>query len=365
MRLVNIIKGNWTWAVLGLIALLARYFFIKFPEDTEQIYSRGVFPVIRNLIDFSFGKFPIPSIYLFFAGLLVALYYFWKGWRLQKGRLNSLFFTGRNVLNFIGFLVFVFLLLWGFNYQRIPIFQQLSLEPLPLEQEELLSELQLTRDDLQAWRDQISKDTSALDQNIDYDELEDMVRQTIEEKIGMLGLEYSGNPRTRELYPGGFLRKLGILGIYFPFTGESYIDPTLHHLEKPFTLAHEMAHSCGVTDEGEANFFAWVVCTQSEIPLLNYSAQLRLISYQLKDLYRQDEDAYKSFVMTLGKGVRNDFADISENHRKIEPFSLELSRKSNDLYLKAQGVKAGVGSYAQLTMLAYAWRNKQIGENIP
>ncbi|WP_230981293.1 DUF3810 domain-containing protein [Echinicola salinicaeni] len=355
----KITKGNWTWALLGLIALLIRYFFIQYPEGTEQIYSRGIFPVIRNLIDYSFGKFPVPSIYLFFTGLLVALYYFWKGWRHQKGWLNSLVFTGRNVLNFLGFLVFAFLLLWGFNYQRIPVFQQLSLEPMPLHKEELLSELKLTRDDLHAWRAQISMDTSALTETVAFGELEDVVRETIAEKIAMLGLEYSGNPRTRELYPGGFLRKLGILGIYFPFTGESYIDPTLHHLEKPFTLAHEMAHSCGVTDEGEANFFAWVVCTQSDIPLLNYSAQLRLISYQLKDLYRQDVEAYKSFVKTLEKGVRNDFADISENHKKIEPFSLEISRKSNDLYLKAQGVKAGVGSYAQLTMLAYAWRNKK------
>jgi hypothetical protein len=35
-----------------------------------------------------------------------------------------------------------------------------------------------------------------------------------------------------------------------------------------------------------------------------------------------------------------------------------LSRKSNDIFLKTQGVKAGVMSYQQLPMLAYAWRKR-------
>jgi hypothetical protein len=35
-----------------------------------------------------------------------------------------------------------------------------------------------------------------------------------------------------------------------------------------------------------------------------------------------------------------------------------MSRKSNDLFLKSQGVKAGIKSYQQLPMLASAWRKR-------
>ncbi|AWW31069.1 DUF3810 domain-containing protein [Echinicola strongylocentroti] len=356
------LRKNWTWVILGLVCLVIRFIAVQFPEATERAYSREFFPVVRNVIDVSIARLPFPTVYVFFLGLLLALGgYFWKvvqrnGWK------RKLLFTGRCFLNFIGLLIFFFLVLWGFNYQRVPIFEQLGLKPLALEKETLLNELILTRDLLHQVRGNITEDTVAIGSTLPYGELEDVVRANIRENLYMMGLNFTGHPRTKQLYPEGLLRKLGILGIYFPFVGESYIDPTLHPLEKPFTIAHEMAHSYGVTDEGEANFIGWVICSHSDNPLLQYSGHLRLLSYQLNDLYRLDPDGYRHFLPTMDKGLRNDLIDISENHRKIKAFSLELSRRSNDLFLKSQGVKAGVKSYAQLPMLAYAWRNKLKGK---
>jgi len=356
------LKKNWTWAVLGVVCLIIRFFTIRFPDSTEHIYSRNFFPVIRNVIDSSIARLPFPTVYLFFFGLLVIISLFFWNLRFEKGWKAKLFFGMKSLLNFAGFMVFFFLMFWGFNYQRVPIFQQLGLKPKALEKEVLLREMELTRNILHQVRPYITDDSVAIGKTIEYIDLENVVRSTIRENLYLMGLNFTGNPRTKELYPAGLLRKLGILGIYFPFVGESYIDPGLHPLEKPFTIAHEMAHSYGVTNEGEANFIGWAICAHSENPLLQYSAQLRLLSYQLKDLYRLDTAAYKVFMKTLERGLKNDFADIAENHRQIEPISLELSRKSNDLFLKSQGVKAGVQSYAQLPMLAYAWRNRLKGD---
>ncbi|GGF33631.1 DUF3810 domain-containing protein [Echinicola rosea] len=356
------LKRNWTWVFLGVLCLVIRYFAVRFPEATERIYSREFFPAIRNIIDITVSRLPFPTVYLFFLGVLVSFGLFiWKV-RKRVGWKGKLLFSGRCVLNFGGFLVFFFLVLWGFNYQRVPIFQQLGLKPMALEKETLVNEMVLTRDLLHQIRPNISDDTVAIGSTLPYGELENVVRANIRENLYMMGLNFTGHPRTKQLYPDGLLRKLGILGIYFPFVGESYIDPTLHPLEKPFTIAHEMAHSYGVTNEGEANFIGWVICSHSDNPLLQYSGHLRLLSYQLNDLYRLDPAGYRQFLTTMDKGLRNDLIDISENHRQIKAFSLELSRRSNDLFLKAQGVKAGVKSYAQLPMLAYAWRNKLKGK---
>lgn len=355
------LKKNWTWTILGVLCLIIRYYAVRFPETTEKVYSRDFFPAIRNIIDISIARLPFPTVYLFFLGILLAIvFFFWKlasvsGWK------SKLLFSLRNLANFIGFLIFFFLVLWGFNYQRVPIFQQLGLKPQGLEKEVLVQELTLTRNLLHQIRPNITDDTVAIGSTIPYHELEDVVRANIRENLYMMGMNFTGNPRTKQLYPEGILRKLGILGIYFPFVGESYIDPTLHPLEKPFTIAHEMAHSYGVTNEGEANFIGWIICSHSDNPLLQYSGQLRLLSYQLNDLYRLDPAGYRQFLTTLDKGLRNDLISISENHRQIKAISLELTRKSNDLFLKSQGVKAGVKSYAQLPMLAYAWRNKLKG----
>jgi hypothetical protein len=350
-------RGNWTWFFLGLISILVRHFAILYPDRTEELYSRLFFPGIRNLIDKSISQLPFATVYLFVATIIILtgvyFYNLWQksGWKARVG------YSIRSLANSLGALVFFFLILWGYNYQRIPIFQQIGMKPVALNETQLIGEIELTRNILNQLRYNIEEDTLPIERIMDYPELEKLVRANMRENLFLLGLNFTGEPRTKQFYPAGFMRRMGILGIYFPFTGESYIDPTLHPLEKPFTIAHEMAHSYGVTDEGEANFIGWVICSNSDDPLLQYSGQLRLLRYQMNDLYRMSKEQYVEFYKTLPTGIRNDLLSIQRVNEQIKPFNLEISRKSNDLFLKTQGVKAGVNSYQQLPMLAFAWRN--------
>ena len=128
-------------------------------------------------------------------------------------------------------------------------------------------------------------------------------------------------------------------------------------------IAHEMAHSYGVTDEGEANFIAWVICTRSEEPILRYAAHLLLLRYQLRDYHGMDPDGALCWMENLPKGIIQDLISIRESAEAYPPLWLEMSRKSNDLFLKSQGVKAGIKSYQQLPMLASAWRHRIDREN--
>nr|WP_246611597.1 DUF3810 domain-containing protein [Arthrospiribacter ruber] len=351
-------KGNWTWTILGLISLLVRHFAVQYPEKTEEIYSRSFFPGIRNVIDKTISQLPFATVYIFVASVFALAVYFVYRLAKVQGWKQKLGYAIRNLFNSAGALVFLFLFLWGYNYQRVPIFQQLDLKPLALNETQLIQELELTRNISNQLRYNITVDTLAIEEIMDFPELEKLVRSNMRENLYLLGLNFTGEPRTKQFYPAGFMRKMGILGIYFPYTGESYIDPTLHPLEKPFTIAHEMAHSYGVTDEGEANFIAWVICSNSDDALLQYSGQLRLLRYQMNDLYRMSKELYSHFYKTLPAGIRNDLQSIQRAQQAIKPINQELSRKSNDLFLKTQGVKAGVNSYQQLPMLAFAWRNR-------
>lgn len=347
---------DWTWAFLGLLGLAFRFLAGQYPEATDRFYSQTFFPVIRNGIDLSLGKLPFPTVYLF---LVLALGLSWisfrrffrlVGWRHRAG------YALQATSNGLGALVFFFLFLWGFNYQRTPIFQQLKLQPKPLDAQQLIAEIELTQRLASMDRGRISQDTLALTELLEYSALEDLVRATMQENLEVLGLNFSGRPRTKQFSPEGLMRRMGILGIYFPFTGESYLDPSLHALEKPFTIAHEMAHSYGVTDEGEAHFIAWVICTRSEEPILRYTAHLLLLRYQLRDYYGMDPDGALCWMENLPRGIIQDLISIRESAEAYPPIWLALSRKSNDLFLKSQGVKAGIKSYQQLPMLAAAWR---------
>lgn len=336
---------------------MVRFFAVKNPEKTEEYYARTIFPAIRNLIDLSISRLPFPTVYIFVLTVILVITFFIYQFSQQIGWFSKLGYSIRSLINGLGALVFFFLILWGYNYQRIPIFEQIGMKPLPLSMEQVKGELELTRNILNQLRYNIEEDTVAIEKIMPYPDLERLVRANMRENLYLLGLNFTGEPRTKEFYPAGFMRRMGILGIYFPYTGESYIDPTLHPLEKPFTIAHEMAHSYGVTDEGEANFIAWVICSNSDNPLLQYSGQLRLLRYQMNDLFRMSRETYGEFLQTLPRGIRNDLISIQQANERIKPFNLEISRKSNDLFLRSQGVKAGINSYQQLPMLAFAWRN--------
>jgi hypothetical protein len=351
-------KRDWSWSFLGLLGLVLRYVAGRYPAATDELYSRTFFPGVRNLIDLSLGLLPFPSVYLFVGLLLGLLGFFIHKFRRKQGWKPRALYMLQATSNGCGALVFFFLFLWGFNYQRTPIFQQLALQPKSLNLQQVKEELLLTQRLAGYDRGRITTDSAAIDYLMNYEVLELLVRENMGEHLEVLGLNFTGQPRTKQFPPAGFMRKMGILGIYFPFTGESYIDPSLHPLEQPFTIAHEMAHSYGVTDEGEANFIAWVVCTNSENPALRYAGHLRLLRYQLGDYYGMAPEGYEGLTQTFPEGLKNDLNAIREASRVHRPFSLELSRKSNDLFLKSQGVKAGVNSYQQLPMLAYAWRQR-------
>jgi hypothetical protein len=70
------------------------------------------------------------------------------------------------------------------------------------------------------------------------------------------------------------------------------------------------------------------------------------------------KEIYIEYYKSLPTGIRNDLVSIQKSNELIKPFNLEISRRSNDLFLKTQGVKAGINSYQELPMLAFAWRNR-------
>ena len=64
---------------------------------------------------------------------------------------------------------------------------------------------------------------------------------------------------------------VGVGGYIGPFFGETHLNADLFPQQQPSSYAHELSHLLGVSNEDEANFWAYRICSNSDIPAVKYS----------------------------------------------------------------------------------------------
>ena len=350
---------------LGLFMLIIR--FITPPQYIEAFYSRFVFQGIRKLFDYTLALLPIPLLLIFY-GIMVYFVVKTLVFLLSKKRPLPRRFTegGLKMLNFLGFMLFGFFLLWGFNYGRPSFAKQIGMTVQKLDTTAIRQELLISAQEAIAARDTLIKqmlleNATTNDTNTIFSislDFETKIRQNVSILLEKYQFPARGNLRGRQIKPDGLLFRFGIAGIYMPYIGESSIDNALYPLEKPFSMAHEMAHGYGWTEEATANFVAYLSCIQSNDLLTRYSGYLSYYRYVASNFKRQFPKEYTIFRKSLPKGIQNDLTAIN-NRINQYPDWFDTS-SINDVYLKSQGVTEGVGSYSRMVVLVYSWRNSKI-----
>ena len=351
-------KTNWWWIGLGSLTVLVRILLGNFPHIIEKYYSQGFFLGIRTVIDSTVGLLPIPLIYLFFIVLIISL--FVKIRKLIQTHISFKNTLGKIVFSLITFLfglAFFFLVLWGFNYGRVPVEQTLKINPQPLSLVELKTELDQNHQAVVNARNQIPKiSSSPIDATFLPTDIENTIRKIVEEELHRLGYKTSGKVRGRLLTPKGILMRIGTSGVYFPWTGECNIDSGLHPVQIPFTLAHEFCHGYGFTDEGTCNFLAYLACIHSDNPMVQYSGFLGYWRYLASSYRRMDPENYKTYFDEIPKGILNDVIAIDKEIDKYPDIFPDFRDAFYDTYLKTQGISEGMKNYSRIVMLAKAWR---------
>ena len=353
---------NNRWIYLAAVALLLRLLFGFFPALAETLYAEGLFVVIRYCFDYTLALLPFSSV------LIVAAFFLWLLFRYIKSskRLNQAASRKQKGLNFlkgtlnvVAFLFFWFLFLWGFNYARPSVEDQVGMEAPPIPLEEIKATATSYLPQVLAARQAIPNQTdSALTASFLPHDLEDQVRESLEAALTTLGYAPHGQVRCRLVKPEGFLRAIGIQGIYMPFSGEGHVDASLHPILIPFTMAHEMAHGYGFTDEGTANFLAWLACEHAQDPMIRYSGQAALFQYLRADLRRFDPEYYRTFLDKMPAALLADRRAVIKNAKQFPNKMPGVAQAMNDIYLKSQGVKEGISSYSRVVVLALAWQKR-------
>ena len=107
-----------------------------------------------------------------------------------------------------------------------------------------------------------------------------------------------------------YFRAAAIDGMTDPFFLEVIINPDTLPFERPFVLAHEWAHLAGYANEAEANFVAWLACTQGDA-MARYSGWLAIFEHVAASLPRSDRTA---LAAQLAAGPRRDLVDAAARY---------------------------------------------------
>ncbi len=347
------------WIIMGIIAIAIKMLTGSTPYFIENFYSNFIFKGFRFISDHSIAYFGFPFIFLAVPFMLFIIFKVYKNNFNSSGNLIGILFNFLySTLASLMWLVFWFTILWGLNYNRPPIHDKLELKTVPISASYLKNEL-IQRDSiLEQTRNLILSQNQSITEKDLPSDLEDQVRRDLMKAMSDIGYDVYGKMRIRQL-PKGWLLRIATAGFYFPYTGEGHIDRALHPLQKPFTMAHEMAHGYGIGDEGTCNFLAYAACRNSSNPIIRYSGLLSFWRYLVID-YKRDRfvwDDYKIYREKLPKGIITDLDEINLNNEKYPDIFPKLREQTYDAYLKAQGVNEGIESYGMVVGLVLSWED--------
>lgn len=341
--------------ILGLLSLVSFQVLSRAPWFVEHLYTNLLYKAIRAIYAKTFFYIPFPLIYAFLLSVSIVIgVHFYRRIK-KKNKIKTFNF----ILNFSGWLIFLFYFLWGFNYARTDFNDRINLNIVKPDSTFLLEELIRTDSICLAIRKQLSEvDTVALSETMLPLNYQDIIRVSQKKIIKFLGEPDFAQVKIRELRPSGSLLRIKTAGVYFPFVFEGQIDNGLHAIEKPYVLAHEMAHANAITDEGVANFIGFLTCINSGNPFVEYSAWLEYEGHLFSNLRRNNKTLLIDSCYSRPDFVIADLKAIIERLNQYPDIAPKIRDLFYNNYLKVQGVHAGMESYSQIVQLAYSYKLK-------
>ncbi len=341
------------WILMVFLFTLIAYNGLKFkPEWAEQIYALKIFSGFRVLWDGTIAHLPFSLVYLWLCVVLICIVV-----HLQNLRQKA--WSWILLIKRIGQLLLLhaclFYWMWGFHYSRV-----MPWKPQPISDQKFYEEYYTQKDMLVT----LKKNHTGKSTSLDLAELEETIKVGVAAFLHKNSLPANGSPRCKFLYPKGSLLVWSTAGVYVPFAGESIIDPGLPVLSIPFTMAHEIAHAYGITDEGICNFIAYFACYQHKDASIRYAGTFNYFKYLLREIRLRDASFYRCELEELPEEIKQDMAEVHEALNRFPEFLPELRNWLYDFYLKRHGVMAGHQSYHEVVALVIQYKMSQQSDSM-
>ena len=357
------------WRHGVLIALLILVTLTKMIPLWGFIYTTRIYPVIGTLLSPISGFFPfaVGDIFIALSIAWVILYPIYEiGLRKKRA-------FGR-VAEYLLWVYAWFYIAWGLNYSQPNIYYRIGMKPVEVSKAKFkkfayqyadsinaLSNASLCNASLSNARKSISPDS------IVDDALKNRVRDAVLKEYNKIGYReginrpFNQHPHAKTMVFTPISSMSGVTGSMGPFFCEFTLNGDILAHDYPATYAHEFAHFLGVANEGEANFYSYIVCTASADKQVRFSGYYHIFFHVLNNVYDiLGEKEGERFL----KHIRPEIIQRARNDRR---YWLSKRCKALDaaqdfifeLYLKGNHVAEGRKSYSGVIGLILAWNEKK------
>lgn len=376
-RLNRVKWRHWLLLILLLLVTLT-----KMIPLWGFIYTTRIYPIIGTLLSPISGFFPFAVGDIFIA-LSIAWVIFYPIYEigLRKKLARRYFFLAAKkgcypkkkvvfgrVAEYLLWVYAWFYIAWGLNYSQPNIYDRIGMKPVEVSEAKFKAFAYQYADSLNALS--ISSDiagSSIFSDSIVDDGLKNRVRDAILKEYNKIGYKeginapFNQHPHAKTMVFTPLSSMSGVTGSMGPFFCEFTLNGDILPHDYPATYAHEFAHFLGVANEGEANFYSYIVCTVSADKLVRFSGYYHIFFHVLNNVFDiLGEKEGERFL----KHIRPEIIQLAKSDRR---YWLGKRCKALDatqdfifeLYLKGNHVAEGRKSYSGVIGLILAWEEKK------
>jgi hypothetical protein len=351
-------RAQWSKNVYLIIIALAIKLVSLRTDWIEKYYSTGIYPRIAKIQRLITGSIPfsIGDILYGIWMIMLILFVFRFIRDLVTARLERGYFwlaTAKNFTKLLWIYIF-FNLLWGLNYNRYGIADQLGLKEEKYGKEEVMQLTQELIAKVNASRLEMGDSFQYPSRTAIYDSV---AKAYSELSVQYPYLKYENRSVKSSLY-GKLGNKFGFLGYYNPFSGEAQLNVRIPDFLLPFVATHEVAHQLGYAYENEANFVGYLASTTAKQPMFHYSVYFDLFMYANGELAQYDSAQAKNNYKQFDTLVRRDVRELREYYKlNKNPFE-PIIRMLYGEFLKINNQPKGINSYNEVVGALLAYRRK-------
>ena len=369
-------KIKWRhWLLLVLLLLVT---LVKMIPLWGFIYTTRIYPIIGTLLSPISGFFPFAVGDIFIA-LSIAWVIFYPIYEigLRKKLAKRYFFLAAKrgsypkkkvvfgrVAEYLLWVYAWFYIAWGLNYSQPNIYDRIGMKPVEVSEAKFKAFAYQYADSLNALS--ISEKSFFSDSIVD-DGLKNRVRDAVLKEYNKIGYKeginapFNQHPHAKTMVFTPLSSMSGVTGSMGPFFCEFTLNGDILPHDYPATYAHEFAHFLGVANEGEANFYSYIVCTASADKQVRFSGYYHIFFHVLNNVFDiLGEKEGERFL----KHIRPEIIQLAKSDRR---YWLSKRCKALDaaqdfifeLYLRGNHVAEGRKSYSGVIGLILAWEEKK------
>ncbi len=366
---LHISRLKWRhWLLLVLLSLIT---LTKLIPLWGFIYTTRIYPIIGSLLSPISGLFPFALGDLFIALSIVwVIFYpiYEIKWRKQLAKRFFFLAAKRGcypkkkvvfgrVAEYLLWVYAWFYIAWGLNYSQPNIYCRTGMKPVEVSEAKF-------REFAYRYADSINSLSEEFNGMVD-DGLKNRVRDTVLKSYNEIGAKeginapFNQHPHAKTMLFTPLSSMSGVTGSMGPFFCEFTLNGDIRPHDYPAIYAHEFAHLLGIANEGEANFYSYIVCTASSDKAVKFSGYYHIFFHVLRNVFdilgeKEGEKFLKYIrpeIIQLAKSDRNYW--LSKRCKVLDAAQDFIF----DLYLRGNHVAEGRKSYSGVVGLILAWES--------